>query len=339
MALIVAVVVAAVTTGVVLVIQHSNGGPSAGDTVLTLRVSTEDGTPASTAVLDTTKHILISRLTAAKVSHPDVTILGTDTVLVTVGPNDVDRVRSLLAAGSLAFRPVLDTVADKPSPGTSGCPAVEQSHVDLGAVLTSAKAKLRSAYDLAASTQSPDRADAAALSAFATLTCTEVTALPAQVQYVTPQIDCARLNGRLPGAVAADPTQHVTACDGKHMKYLLDAAKVSNTDLASATYAFDANAVDWIVQLHFTTAGQAKWTALTRDVTAKGQNANGQNGLVAIVLDNQVLVAPEIMQVITGDAIISGATIDRSHAEAIAAELGSGVLPVTLTISAVQRVH
>jgi preprotein translocase subunit SecD len=333
-----AVVAAAATTVVIVVARHFSGGPAAGDAALAVHVSTEDGQPASTAALDQTKRILLSRLAAAKVSRPNITVLGTDTLLVTVAPENSDQVRALLATGSLAFRLVLGQVPGKASATPAGCPAVAQSHVDMAAILASTKAKLGAQYDLAATMKSPDAADPAALTGFASLSCTEVSALPAQMQYVVPGISCAMLDGRLPGGLAANPTQQVTACDSAHTKYLLDAAKVGNTDLASATAGFDIKFGGWYVGLHFTRAGQAKFFALTQQAVDKG-TAEGQLAMIATTMDNQVLTAPSVAQAINDDAIISGTGIDRNHAEAYAADFSSGVLPVTLTITAIQRVN
>jgi preprotein translocase subunit SecD len=334
-ALAVAVAVGAATTGVIVALRHWNGQPAAGDTALTVHVATSDGTPPSTAALDATKRILLSRMTAAKMTRPSITILGTDTLIVTVAQGDSGQIRALLAAGSLAFRKVLGSVAARPAPSTPpGCPATQETRTDLDAALASAKAKLGPAYELAATIQDPERADLNALSAFTTLTCAEVTALPARIQYAVPTINCAMLDGRIPGAVAAEPNRQVTACDDGPTKYLLDPAKVTNTDLASVQSGYDIQGGGWSVTLHFTAAGEARWTALTREATAGNQTTQ-----VAIVLDNHVLTAPEIMQVITGDAVINGADIDQSSAQRIAASLRFGILPLTLTITAIQRVR
>jgi hypothetical protein len=61
--------------------------------------------------------------------------------------------------------------------------------------------------------------------------------------------------------------------------------------------------------------------------------ADGLPGRVAIVLDNQVVSAPEIQAVITGDAQISG--IDRAAARRLAALIKHGALPFTFVITKV----
>jgi preprotein translocase subunit SecD len=60
---------------------------------------------------------------------------------------------------------------------------------------------------------------------------------------------------------------------------------------------------------------------------------------VAIVLDQRVLSAPTIQAVITGDAIITGGTIDATGARVLAAQLKYGALPVRLRVEAVKTIR
>jgi len=59
-----------------------------------------------------------------------------------------------------------------------------------------------------------------------------------------------------------------------------------------------------------------------------------------VLLDNEVLTAPQIQAVIPGDAVISGGELsDRQHATALAATLGHGALPVRLVIMSMETVR
>jgi preprotein translocase subunit SecD len=80
---------------------------------------------------------------------------------------------------------------------------------------------------------------------------------------------------------------------------------------------------------------QAKWTALTKEAADAGQ---GQAGQVAIVLDTEVVTAPQILESITGDAVISGG-LDELRATTLAADLRYGVLPVKLAVTSATVVH
>src|SRR5205814_383390 len=64
----------------------------------------------------------------------------------------------------------------------------------------------------------------------------------------------------------------------------------------------------------------------------------GQNSAVAIVLDNQVVSAPQIKQVIVGDAIINGGDIDQSSSKVLATQLKYGALPLSFKILTTEQV-
>jgi preprotein translocase subunit SecD len=109
----------------------------------------------------------------------------------------------------------------------------------------------------------------------------------------------------------------------------LDPAKVTAADVAGANVELQA-VPGWSVTIKFTPSGQARWTALTRDAVA-----DSPSDQVAIVVDNLVISAPTIQDVITGDAAVSGAEMDRDAASRLGALLRSGPLPVMLVVSSI----
>jgi len=128
----------------------------------------------------------------------------------------------------------------------------------------------------------------------------------------------------------------VVVCDrgaDVHTKYAIDAVKVNGADIQKAEAADDPASGGWHITLHFTSKGQSKWTALTQEAV---QN-KGIGDQVAILLDDQVLSAPQILSVITGDALISGSFTEQS-AKLLAASLNYGALPVRLTITSVNTI-
>jgi len=165
------------------------------------------------------------------------------------------------------------------------------------------------------------------LAPFYKLTPDEVAVLPAQMQFFVPTITCAQLNARNPQYMTDDRflNQQVVACDQTtpDTKYLLDAAKVQGTDIGSASANYDpvnyASTGGWTVNLQFKGSGQSKWSNLTAAEVGKQ---------VAIVLDNQVVSAPTIQQVINGPAVISGTGITADTAHTLATQLKYGALPL-----------
>ena len=96
-----------------------------------------------------------------------------------------------------------------------------------------------------------------------------VAVLPARAQFYIPSITCEQLDNRPAGSIQ-DPDGLVVACEGGY-KYLLDAATVLGTDVATAQAVIDSQTSRWVVSLEFTGEGQSKWQALTREAVNNSQ--------------------------------------------------------------------
>jgi preprotein translocase subunit SecD len=312
----VAVLVAAAAVGTVV---WWRARPRA-DLVMTLSA----GTAPPAADLRRAADLLLDRLSAAGYGHPRVTVSGDRAVVVTVAAGgDADGLRQLARPGRLSFRAV---VAGPTTPHTR--PATAPSEAAVPAALV---AKLGPAYPAGRALADPAEVgpDAlASLAPFGVLTPDEVAALPPAMQYAVPTITCAQLNSRTPGD---DPAGAMVACErtGTQTKYLLDPAAVTADDVAGADVELQA-VPGWTVTIRFTAAGQPRWTALTR--AAVGNTPSNE---IAIVVDHEVISAPTVQAVITGDATISGTAIDREAARRLAALLRYGPLPVMFTVAPV----
>jgi preprotein translocase subunit SecD len=170
------------------------------------------------------------------------------------------------------------------------------------------------------------------LAPFKQLTADQVAALPAQMQYNVPYVNCAKLNNRVAGSIV-DANQQAVACDSGGQKYLLDVAKVVGTDVKGADASIDSTNGQWQVVLSFNGAGQNKWTQLTKEAYGDGTNKKQ----VAVVLDNTVVSAPTIQSVIPGDATITG-SFTSSQASLLASQLRYGALPLTFIEQEAQSV-
>ena len=166
------------------------------------------------------------------------------------------------------------------------------------------------------------------LAGFGELTSEEVAVLPADVQFNVPTITCDQLKSRPYGAVGA-PNDKVAACDAEgETKYLLDRARVLDSDVADAAYGTDTKSGSgWLVSIEFTGEGQKRWTRLTADAT---------NREVALVMDNTVVAAPKIEERSLGNAEIGGLT--KAEAAMLTAQLRHGTLPVTFKVEAHQQI-
>ncbi|WP_133884334.1 protein translocase subunit SecD [Glycomyces sp. NRRL B-16210] len=199
--------------------------------------------------------------------------------------------------------------------------------------------------DAAATAQSltgppADETTMALLDPFGDLTPEEVSFLPASVQFFVPQVTCAQLDNRPPGAVQEADIE-VTACSAPEpatdedpdlmfsYKYLLQPATVLGSDVDSADVGTDqANPNRFVVNVQFTTAGAENWGAMT---TA------GLGSQVAIVLDNEVVSAPTIREVSKTSTQISG-DFSSEEARQLSDQLNFGSLPTTFVVETVNEV-
>jgi hypothetical protein len=138
-------------------------------------------------------------------------------------------------------------------------------------------------------------------------------------EALVPSIECRQFADA--PLAESGPDRSVVRCD-ETAKYLLAPASLTGADVASARMDL-TNYGRFAVQVSFTPDGQTRFTNLTREVaTVQGQ--------IAILQDTAVVSAPTVDGPLTGDAEISGG-FDRTEALLLAAQIGSGELPLRLT--------
>jgi preprotein translocase subunit SecD len=184
--------------------------------------------------------------------------------------------------------------------------------------------------------------------AFADLSGDEVNALDPKMQFNVPTISCDQLNKRPDGAID-DITTEVVACYNG-AKVVLDKADVVGDDISSASPQIDQQS-RWVVSLDFDSEGQTKWAALTRKAfeagttepcyiaaSAFGPSSDGQTHCaVAVVLDKEVISAPQIQGVLTGQSQITG-DFTAATAKELADQLKFGAIPVTFQAGPAQTI-
>ncbi|MTK03028.1 protein translocase subunit SecD [Micromonospora sp. CP22] len=257
---------------------------------------------------------------------------------------DTDAAASPSAGGQGGGAPT-PSPSESPTPSPTASEEVPQSIEELrraveqkvGAEAWAAASGLQAPADLSA-----DPSLAEKLKPFGELSGREVAVLPAQMQFNVPTISCVQLDDRPPASIS-DPEQQVVACEGGYAKNLLDVAKVLGTDVSDANAVRDQTS-QWVVSLNFTSSGQQKWTALTREAfNNEGQacdaTALGDEGKcrVAVVLDNVIISSPQIQGVLTGNSQITG-NFTNAEASELAGYLSYGALPVTFEAQEQQNV-
>lgn len=232
-----------------------------------------------------------------------------------------------------------DESAEDETTGSGQAPTTDQALITLDDVWA------KVGEDAAATAQSltsfpADAATTAILDPFGDLTPEEVSFLPASVQFFVPQITCAQLDNRPPGAVQ-EPEIEVTACSAPEpateddpeltisYKYLLQPATVLGSDVDSADVGTDqANPNRFVVNVQFTSEGAQKWGDLT---------TMGVGSQLAIVLDNEVVSDPVIREVSKTSTQISG-DFSSTEARQLADQLNFGSLPTTFVVETVNEV-
>ncbi|MFG1608964.1 protein translocase subunit SecD [Actinoplanes sp. NPDC049265] len=242
------------------------------------------------------------------------------------------------------------SAAPAPAPSPTGSAAavppnqkalIAEIEKKVGPALYAAATKLAAPVDL-----STDPNAGKQFAKFNTLNGPEVNALSPQMQFFIPTISCDQLNARPNGAID-NPDAQVVTCDSG-AKMLLDVAKVIGTDISDASPQMDQQQGQWVVSLDFSSAGQPKWTKLTREAftpaqgdtcltAAQAVSSGATHCLVAVVLDKKIISAPEIQGVLSGQSQITG-QFTAASARELANQIKYGALPVTFDNATAQTV-
>jgi preprotein translocase subunit SecD len=133
------------------------------------------------------------------------------------------------------------------------------------------------------------------------------------------------------GNIVDNPAKPLVACDEEGAKYLLSPALIEGTELADASYGIPQNDAQYVVTLDL--EGGAPTDAFA-DVTTE---LNGTGRLFAIVLDGEVLTAPQVSSPITdGNAQITG-DFTAEEAESLANSLKYGALPLRFDVPVISE--
>jgi len=334
---------------------------SSGQTTVVLSARHPSGQPAIGAVLETTQEILLRRLQAAGFVNPVLTSTDSEITITVSGVHESDDFRGIVASGAVRFRKVLGVTVPQTAedggvaPGPPVWPTLAEVRSKLGAVYEAADA-----IDVATVAITGVSVTSAELDAFAGLSPYEVAVLPYGIQFAVGQITCEMLDARPIGAIE-DPTQRAVACDEGY-KYLLDVAKVLDSDIADAQAGDDGFGLGLgKVDLTFSASGAGKWEALTgeayRNDGESMLSGPGVTGIpanpacaatelssvdgsavcrVAIVLDNQIVSAPWVERASAPAAIVG--QFNEADARILANQLRSDPLPVVLEFVAVDSV-
>ena len=135
-----------------------------------------------------------------------------------------------------------------------------------------------------------------------------------------------------------DPDQQIVSCDSSGNKYALDVAKVLGEDVTNAVASVSTTNNEWQVNLTLNSKGAAAFSTLTSNQYTK-YGADYQTNptdaaldQIAIVLDGNVVTAPETTSAIPGgNAQITG-NFTQAQATDLQNVLKYGALPLSFTV-------
>jgi preprotein translocase subunit SecD len=133
-------------------------------------------------------------------------------------------------------------------------------------------------------------------------------------------------------------SSQIVSCDSSGGKYALDVAKVKGTDIASATAQLSTTSNQWEVLVTLKSGGATAFANLTSAQASKyfpGASTNENDywlDTIAVVLDGDVVTAPETNGAIPGGTAQITGNFNQASATQLQNVLKYGSLPLNFTI-------
>jgi preprotein translocase subunit SecD len=143
--------------------------------------------------------------------------------------------------------------------------------------------------------------------------------------------------------IAGDQIVSCEKVNGQWVKYVLDKAKVLGSMVTSASAQPQQGATDWQVLVNFNGAGTSAFGTLTTDMHNKYYNDSTHSATsvldqLAVVLDGNVISAPDIIAAIVGGSASITGGFDQSSSSQLANQLSYGKLPLSFKQQSIQSV-
>lgn len=326
----------------------------AGGTTITLKAEAEPGKESAVneTNMATAVGIIERRVNGLGVSEAEVQTQGKENIIVNI-PKGTDSEQAQKQVGTTAqlfFRPVLNVApagpatpepAGSPSASPSGKPADKATDgKDKATAPSSSPTTQGRAVTEALKAPSPSPSGAPADQPKApenpVPTPSGAAANP-ELEKQFAALNCLDPKARANAGKGAQPEQATVACGknsvGGWEKYLLGPAEVDGKDVDDAKGVLDPQRGIWIVQMDFTGAGSKKFAKITGKLSQQPSPMNQ----FAIVLDGEVVSAPQVNQTLSASAEISG-SFDQQSAQDLGNILSYGALPLSFDQQSVTTV-
>jgi preprotein translocase subunit SecD len=314
-----------------------------GGTRITLTASTATGEAITQEKMTEAVDIIDSRVNASGVSESEVAKQGDRNIVVEIpGESRDDLVDTVQQQAQLRFRLVAKGSPTNGTPNTLPLPVPAPEKATPKGRASSAGLQRASGSQSPSDAANPSANPSADPSAQPTAPA-DPSAAPEQVTDKSSvddllawarnpdqkwtqdfaQFTCAQADD-----IADNPSKPLLACDDDGAKYLLSPAIIQGTDLNDASYGIPQGQAAYVVDLDFDGAATKTFSAVTRALAGTGE-------LFAIVLDRNVLSAPQVTNPITdGNAQISG-NFTATSARSLANSLKYGALPLQFEVQEV----
>ncbi|MFU8947972.1 protein translocase subunit SecD [Mycetocola zhadangensis] len=281
-----------------------------GGTQIILQPNVQEGESVSAEQLNQAVSIIRQRVDASGVSEAEVNTEGSNVVVSIPGEADEETRNRIEASAKLEFRPVL--VASQPATTFVGEDGNETPYPTPDPSLPDTPAtEPTNASDLAWVTEK----------------------LQAEFQA----FDC---NSPVEAGTVQPADKPIVACESDgSVKYILGPVEVEGSRISDATNGMQttqtgATTGAWVVNLEFDGQGTKEFAAVTQRLNALESPQNQ----FAIVLDNQVISAPQTNTVISdGNAEISG-NFTQESSKSLADQLKYGALPISFQVQSSDQI-
>ncbi|QIP88809.1 protein translocase subunit SecD [Streptomyces sp. Tu 2975] len=334
----------------------------AGGTTITLEAKNQPGqeNAVNETNMNTAVGIIERRVNGLGVSEAEVQTQGNSHIIVNIpkGTNSEQAREQVGTTAQLFFRPVLTVAAGgpaapepSPSASTSGAPkddketATPPSGSPSGTPSAGATTQGRAVTEglkAPAATPSPSASGSPKASESpkpgespAPTPSADPATAALEKQFTT--LDCTDDKARGTLGDNVKPTEPTVACGkngaGEWEKYILGPAEVNGKDVDDAKGQLDQQRGMWIVTMDFTEAGAKKFQKITSRLSQQQPPMNQ----FAIVLDGEVVSAPQVNQTLSASAEITG-NFDQDSAQNLGNILSYGALPLSFEEDSVTTV-
>ena len=326
-------------------------------TQVTLRAVTQKGKTPPDADMKQAVAIIQSRVNSSGTSGVSVQQQGASDITVTVPGAGSQQVINLVSTtAQLRFRPVLlegsSTAAPSttPSPNASGTksatptaspsPTVStKAYISRAAASPSPQAKASGSASAKASATPSPRATSSSASSAASA-AGDPSAVTPETMKLFEKMDCSDLSTwkQKLGYTEAqwdDPNSQTVACGPGGAKYVLGEAVILGTDVTSEAVGIQNTNAQYVVNLSLNGKATKAFGALTETQASKyypSASTNANNSVLdqtAIVLDGNVVSAPQTTEAIPGGNVQITNIGGQTQATQLVNELKFGALPLS----------